>query len=99
MSSHRAVRHGSLYRDDSGRGHLRDLVGELELAMKLSMPSALLDHPPHGAPSSDRTPLIALPAISEQSYRDIRRRMVLDCCKWDPQVGDFSTLAPFALLM
>jgi glutathionylspermidine synthase len=25
--------------------------------------------------------------------------MVLDCCKWDPQVGDVATLAPFPLLI
>jgi glutathionylspermidine synthase len=25
--------------------------------------------------------------------------MMLDCCKWDPQVGDVSTLAPFPLLI
>lgn len=29
----------------------------------------------------------------------IRRQMVLDCCKWDPQVGDVRTLAPFALVL
>lgn len=32
-------------------------------------------------------------------FRGIRRRAVLEGCKWDPQVGDVTTLAPFPLVM
>lgn len=31
--------------------------------------------------------------------RDLRRRAIFECCKWDPQVEDVSTLASFALLL
>jgi hypothetical protein len=39
------------------------------------------------------------PALDSQQFEAMRRRMVLDCCKWDPQVGDVSTLAPFAIVL
>jgi len=45
------------------------------------------------------SPLRAGPAIEPRTFAGIRRRAVLDGCKWDPQVGDVSTLAPFPLLM
>src|SRR5256885_1703309 len=32
-------------------------------------------------------------------FAGVRRRLVLDHCKWDPQVGDVSTLARFALVL
>jgi Glutathionylspermidine synthase preATP-grasp len=32
-------------------------------------------------------------------FAGVRRRLVLDHCKWDPQVGDVPTLAPFALVL
>lgn len=37
--------------------------------------------------------------IDAPAFADVRRRMVLDGCKWDPQVGDISTLAPFPLIL
>src|SRR5262245_32758406 len=37
--------------------------------------------------------------ISDDAFATIHRRMVLEFCKWDPQVGDVSTIAPFPLLM
>src|SRR5438128_131288 len=37
--------------------------------------------------------------LSRDAQREIRRRAIFDCCKWDPQVGDVSVLAPFALLI
>ncbi|HET7545898.1 MAG TPA: glutathionylspermidine synthase family protein [Polyangiaceae bacterium] len=37
--------------------------------------------------------------LDAQSFRDLRRSMVLDHCKWDPQVGDVATLANFPLLI
>lgn len=38
-------------------------------------------------------------ALDPRTFLAIRRRLVLDCCKWDPQVGDVSTLAPFPLIL
>jgi glutathionylspermidine synthase len=32
-------------------------------------------------------------------FLEIRRRLVLECCKWDPQVGDVATLARFPILI
>ena len=37
--------------------------------------------------------------LNESVFSTVRRRAVLDDCKWDPQVGDTSTLAAFPLLM
>jgi glutathionylspermidine synthase len=37
--------------------------------------------------------------IDPRDFADLRRRLVLDHCKWDPQVGDVSTLAPFPLIL
>ncbi|HEX8911901.1 MAG TPA: hypothetical protein VF796_06045 [Humisphaera sp.] len=46
------------------------------------------------------TPLLrAGPAPPPAAMADVRRRMVLNGCKWDPQVGDVATLAPFPLLL
>jgi glutathionylspermidine synthase len=39
------------------------------------------------------------PALESGEFERIRRRMLLDHCKWDPQVGDISTLAPFPLVL
>lgn len=38
-------------------------------------------------------------ALDAAVFSKIRRRAILDGCKWDPQVGDVSTLAPFPLVM
>jgi glutathionylspermidine synthase len=51
-------------------------------------------------PVSQRAnPIRAGDAIDAIAFRDIRRKMVLDGCKWDPQVGDVATLAPFPLMI
>ncbi len=42
-------------------------------------------------------PLAAGERLSAEVFHRIRRTMLLDGCKWDPQVGDVSTLAPFPL--
>lgn len=34
-----------------------------------------------------------------EAWSEIRRRAVLDGCKWDPQVGDIDTLSPFPLVL
>jgi glutathionylspermidine synthase len=38
-------------------------------------------------------------AVDSESWLEIRRRAVLDGCKWDPQVGDIDTLSPFPLVL
>jgi len=38
-------------------------------------------------------------AISPNEFQCIQQRMSLDCCKWDSQVGDTSTLFPQPLLI
>jgi hypothetical protein len=38
-------------------------------------------------------------ALDREAWSEIRRRAVLDGCKWDPQVGDIDTLSPFPLVM
>jgi len=43
--------------------------------------------------------LRAGPALDPHTFAAIRRRAVLEGCKWDPQVGDVSTLADFPLLL
>jgi len=37
--------------------------------------------------------------LAPERFNAIRRSMVLDHCKWDPQVGDTGTLADFPLIM
>ena len=44
-------------------------------------------------------PLSAGEAVPPDASADIRRRMLLDYCKWDPQVGEVATFAPFPLLI
>ncbi len=43
--------------------------------------------------------LRATEAVSSAAFAAIRQRMVLEYCKFNPQVGDAGTLAPFALVM
>jgi glutathionylspermidine synthase len=37
--------------------------------------------------------------VEPETFATIRRELVLNCCKWDPQVGDIGTLAPFPLVV
>ena len=37
--------------------------------------------------------------LDSTAFARVRRSLVLDHCKWDPQVGDVSTLADFPLIM
>ena len=39
------------------------------------------------------------PALDPEAFARVRRALLLEHCKWDPQVGDVATLAPFPLLM
>src|ERR1700722_9968015 len=52
---------------------------------------------PHCPPSL--FPLRAGCALATADYQHIRRQMALHFCKWDPQVADTSTLAPFPLFL
>ena len=47
----------------------------------------------------ETTPLRTGDALPPEVFQTIRRKMVLDGCKWDPQVGDVSTISPFPLLL
>lgn len=38
-------------------------------------------------------------AIAPRGFEAIRRKLMLDHCKWDAQVGDVSTIAPFAFIL
>lgn len=52
----------------------------------------------HSAPSDCiAMPCRALKPLDAAAFDRVRREMVLSHCKWDPQVGDVSTLAPFPL--
>jgi glutathionylspermidine synthase len=44
-------------------------------------------------------PLRAGDSLDADVFHKLRSRAVLEGCKWDPQVGDAATLAPFPLLM
>ena len=37
--------------------------------------------------------------LDPEAFARLRRRAIFDCCKWDPQVEDVSTIAPFPLLL
>ena len=37
--------------------------------------------------------------VEPEDFAKIRSELVLDCCKWDPQVGDVRTLAQFPLVL
>src|SRR5271157_1311363 len=41
----------------------------------------------------------AMREVSSGRFSDVRCRMILKGCKWDPQVGDLATLAPFPLVL
>jgi glutathionylspermidine synthase len=37
--------------------------------------------------------------VEPDVFARVRRRAIFDCCKWDPQVEDVATLAPFPLVL
>jgi glutathionylspermidine synthase len=37
--------------------------------------------------------------LTLRDYREIRRRAIFECCKWDPQVGDVASLAEFPIVL
>ena len=54
---------------------------------------------PTPATEQQAPPCQAMEPVEPAAFDRIRRQMLLDHCKWDPQVGDVSTLAPFPLLI
>jgi hypothetical protein len=66
----------------------------------MSAASVVADwRPGREGPLANGIGLRAGPALDPAAMSEIRRRAVLDGCKWDPQVGDTGTLAPFPLVM
>jgi hypothetical protein len=39
------------------------------------------------------------PAIAPDRFAGVRRQAIFECCKWDPQVEDVATLAPYPLVL
>jgi glutathionylspermidine synthase len=52
-----------------------------------------------GGEAASPHPISAGPALAPAVFEEIRRTMALEHCKWDSQVGDETTLAPFPLLL
>jgi len=52
-----------------------------------------------GIKDKDVSWLRAGPAVDPKAFSVLRRRAMLEGCKWDPQVGDISTLCSFPLMM
>jgi glutathionylspermidine synthase len=46
-----------------------------------------------------RSPWRPAAPVEPEAFAAIRRRAIFECCKWDPQVEDVSTLAPFPLML
>jgi glutathionylspermidine synthase len=56
--------------------------------------------PAYSSPmETEDLPVSAGPQLSPAAFSTVRRRAVLEGCKWDPQVGDIIALAPFPLVM
>jgi len=59
--------------------------------------------PASTGPSLDHDPHVehwdASREIDPEAFAEVRACMILDGCKWDPQVGDVATLAPFPLIL
>jgi|GEM_PF-616791 len=51
------------------------------------------------AETQTENPIRAGRALDDEKYHALRRRAVLEGCKWDPQVGDTETLARFPLVI
>jgi glutathionylspermidine synthase len=49
--------------------------------------------------STGQPPLRVGPSLSKNDFEILRRRMAIDHCKWDAQIGDVTALAPFPLFM
>jgi glutathionylspermidine synthase len=45
------------------------------------------------------TPWVGTGPLDPAAHARLRRRAIFECCKWDPQVEDVSTVAPFPLML
>jgi glutathionylspermidine synthase len=45
------------------------------------------------------SPFLPVRPVEPDAFAVVRRRAIFECCKWDPQVEDVATLAPFPLVM
>ena len=46
-----------------------------------------------------KAPWIPVEPLAPGAFAELRRRAIVDCCKWDPQVGDTCTLARSPLVV
>ncbi|HVG06498.1 MAG TPA: glutathionylspermidine synthase, partial [Thermoanaerobaculia bacterium] len=44
-------------------------------------------------------PWVETGPVDPAEHARLRRRAIFECCKWDPQVEDVSTVAPFPLML
>lgn len=58
-----------------------------------------LPSPPPLEDSGESTSIASGAPLAHEVFANIRRRMALECCKWDPQVEDVSVLQAFPLLL
>jgi glutathionylspermidine synthase len=45
------------------------------------------------------SPWVETGSVDPAEHARLRRRAIFECCKWDPQVEDVSTVAPFPLML
>jgi glutathionylspermidine synthase len=50
-------------------------------------------------PSHPSHPFLAVDPLAPDVVRTIRRRAIFECCKWDPQVEDVSTIADLPIVL
>jgi hypothetical protein len=87
-----------LMRNDSRDGYRvagRDLEGWLMTTVEASAESRIAEAQCSTIAAPWRVPA----PLSAADYSQIRRRLILDHCKWDPQVGDVRALAAFPLII
>ena len=70
----------------------------MNLALQAHRPCPPTELPVDAVPSAGH-PLWAGNSIDAHAFAALRRRAVLEGCKWDPQVGDVNTLADFPLIL
>jgi glutathionylspermidine synthase len=46
-----------------------------------------------------KDPWLPVEPLGDEDFARLRRRAIFDCCKWDPQVGDTSTIARFPIVL
>ena len=56
-------------------------------------------HPPSPSASARQAPWRAVDPLPPAIARSIRRRAIFECCKWDPQVEDVSTISDVPIVL